>query len=113
MGEFARAGPEHVDAAYRAARDALAGWRRTPAIQRGEILDRAAQLLAERTEDLATAFTREEGKTIAETRVEVARGAQILRYYAGETASPAARSIRAASPAASCTRCASRWAWSA
>jgi alpha-ketoglutaric semialdehyde dehydrogenase len=88
VGEFARAGPEHVDAAYRAARDALAGWRRTPAIQRGEILDRAAQLLAERTEDLATAFTREEGKTIAETRVEVARGAQILRYYAGETAQP-------------------------
>ena len=51
VGKFARAGPEHVDAAYRAARDALAGWRRTPAIQRGEILDRAAQILAERTED--------------------------------------------------------------
>jgi alpha-ketoglutaric semialdehyde dehydrogenase len=88
VGEFAQAGTEHIDAAYRAARDALPRWRRTPAIQRGQVLDRAARILDDRAEEVAIAFTREEGKTLAETRAEVARGCEILRYHAGEAAQP-------------------------
>jgi aldehyde dehydrogenase (NAD+) len=88
VGEFAHARAEHVDAAYAAARAAAQDWRRTPAIQRGEMLQRAADLLAERSEQIATDFTREEGKTLAETRAEVRRGVQILRFFAGETAQP-------------------------
>jgi alpha-ketoglutaric semialdehyde dehydrogenase len=88
VGEFARAEPEHVDAAYRAARSAAREWRRTPALRRGDILQRAAAILAERSEQIATEFTREEGKTLAEARAEVERGVQILRFFAGEAAQP-------------------------
>ena len=88
VGEFAHAGPEHVDAAYAAAKRAAAEWRRTPALERGEILQRTAAILAERSEEIATDFTREEGKTLAEARGEVQRGVQILRFFAGEAAQP-------------------------
>lgn len=88
VGKFAHAGPEHVDAAYSAARAAAGMWKRTPAIERGEILERAAQVLAQRSEDIAMEFSREEGKTLAEANAELDRGVQILRFFAGEATQP-------------------------
>jgi acyl-CoA reductase-like NAD-dependent aldehyde dehydrogenase len=77
-----------VQAAYAAARAAARGWRRTSPIQRGEILFRAAELIAARAEQIAAELTAEEGKTLAEARGETGRAVSILRFYAGECSQP-------------------------
>ncbi|MCW2951919.1 MAG: Aldehyde Dehydrogenase, partial [Conexibacter sp.] len=71
-----------------AAAAAAPGWRRTPGPARGEILHRAAAVLAERVASVGEELAREEGKTLAEGRGEVARGVQILRWFAGEASQP-------------------------
>jgi aldehyde dehydrogenase (NAD+) len=52
---------------------------------RADVLFRAADLLAERADQLAVELVREEGKTLAEARMETRRTPQNLRMYAGES----------------------------
>src|SRR5436853_1868354 len=68
-------------AALDAARSALGGWARTPALARGEILYRSAIQLEARAEAIGAELTREEGKTLTEAVGEVRRAAAILRYF--------------------------------
>lgn len=70
-----------LDAAVTAARDARYGWGRTPAHERGAVLNRAAQLIEESATQWGTDLAREEGKTKAEGIGEVLRAVQILRYF--------------------------------
>ncbi|MGD9590168.1 MAG: aldehyde dehydrogenase [Pyrinomonadaceae bacterium] len=70
-----------VEAAYRA----FKGWRETPAPTRGKIISTAARLMEQHKEELASILTREEGKTIAESRGEVQRAINIVEFCAGET----------------------------
>ena len=55
-----------------------------PAYERYAILNRTAQLMAERMEDLGQTITREEGKVIAEGRGEVGRGIQTITLSSEE-----------------------------
>jgi glyceraldehyde-3-phosphate dehydrogenase (NADP+) len=55
-----------------------------PAWDRSQILHRAAALILERAEDLAQTISREEGKILAEARVEATRSADIIRLSAEE-----------------------------
>jgi alpha-ketoglutaric semialdehyde dehydrogenase len=66
-------------AAVAAAAAAFHGWSQMPAPARGEILRRAADILASRTEAIARDFTREEGKPLAESTGEVGRAIAVLR----------------------------------
>ncbi|HEX6126602.1 MAG TPA: aldehyde dehydrogenase family protein [Pyrinomonadaceae bacterium] len=70
-----------VEAAYNAFRE----WKRTPAPARGRIISRAARLMEDRKEELASAITREEGKTISEARGEVQRAINVVEFCAGES----------------------------
>jgi aldehyde dehydrogenase (NAD+) len=79
MGDAATA-----ERAVSAAANAQSSWQTTPAPERGEILARAAAILEQRADEVATDLTREEGKTIREARGEVARAASILRFFGGE-----------------------------
>ncbi len=88
VGEFASATADDVKAAVDAANRAFPAWRGMPMVKRGDILYKAANLLEARLDDVATAMTREEGKTLPEARGETARGVAILRYYAGEASQP-------------------------
>src|SRR5262245_50672260 len=65
---FPRSSVEDVDAAIAAAKGALEGWRRTPAPKRGDVLFRAQRILERRLDEMARAMTREEGKTLGESR---------------------------------------------
>lgn len=83
VGRVPRCGPAEVDAACTAAaavleRDDLPAWRRA------EILDRTAQSLAERSEELARRIVAEAGKPIRDARGEVARCLDTLRFSAVE-----------------------------
>lgn len=84
IGEFPLSGPEDVDAAVSAARNAYKSWRLTPAPKRAEILFRVAELLVKRKEDFARDMTREMGKVLAETRGDVQEAIDMTYYMAGE-----------------------------
>ena len=75
---------DDVKSAVAAARASLDGWRRLSGPARAEHLYRWAQAIAERTEEMAQAVSREVGKPIGEARGEVGRCVMILRYFAGE-----------------------------
>jgi alpha-ketoglutaric semialdehyde dehydrogenase len=75
---------EEAVAAIQAARKAFPKWKNTPAPQRGRILFRAMKLLQDQLEDLARTLTREEGKTLRDSRGEVQRAINVLEFTAGE-----------------------------
>ena len=69
-----------------AAHEAQPRWAAIPGPKRGEIFYRAANILESRAESVAREMTREEGKTLPESRGEVGRAINILRYFGGEGA---------------------------
>ncbi len=84
LGELPLANPADLDRALEAARRAWPVWRALGPQQRGKILRKAADLLRERSEAIARLATIEEGKTLAETRVELGMSADIFDWYAEE-----------------------------
>nr|MDQ3989344.1 aldehyde dehydrogenase family protein [Actinomycetota bacterium] len=71
-----------------AALDAAAGaqdeWAATSARERGEILRRAWQLMTDRVDDLALVMTLEMGKSLPESKAEVAYAAEFFRWFSEE-----------------------------
>jgi succinate-semialdehyde dehydrogenase / glutarate-semialdehyde dehydrogenase len=84
LGELPLATPADLDRALEAARRAWPVWRAMGPQVRGRILRKAADLLRERSESIARLATMEEGKTLPETRVELAVSADIFDWYAEE-----------------------------
>ncbi|MFV0445476.1 MAG: aldehyde dehydrogenase family protein [Planctomycetaceae bacterium] len=58
--------------------------RRMSAYDRSQILERVARLMRERLDDLALTISREEGKVLAEARVEASRAADVIALSAEE-----------------------------
>src|SRR5919198_4893056 len=75
---------EEARRAVEAAAEAFRAWRATPAPARGRIVARAARLIEEDRENLAQILTREEGKTLAESRGEIQRAINVAEFCAGE-----------------------------
>ncbi|MCA1864198.1 aldehyde dehydrogenase [Agrobacterium genomosp. 3] len=71
-----------VDAAHRALYEDVA-WSKLTATQRGKLLYRLADLVAENAKTLAELETRDTGKIIRETSAQIAYVADYYRYYAG------------------------------
>lgn len=88
LGAFPSATRQDAQNAINAAQRAFAAWARTPMPKRGEILNKAATWLEAHLDAAGEALTREEGKTFAEGKGEVARGISILRFFAGECLQP-------------------------
>jgi aldehyde dehydrogenase (NAD+) len=84
VGRFPRSTEADVQAAVAAAEAAFPAWAATPLPKRGALMAQAALVLARRAEELAQALTWEEGKTLAESRQEVARAIAYLEFMAGE-----------------------------
>src|SRR5215210_2110924 len=85
IGTVRLATREEARAAVEAASEAFRAWRSTPAPQRGRIVARAARLMEEDRESVAALLTREEGKTIAESRGELQRSINVAEFCAGES----------------------------
>lgn len=85
IGTVKQATREEARAAVEAAADAFPSWRSTPAPARGKIVARAARLMEEAKEELAQILTREEGKTISESRGELQRSINVAEFCAGES----------------------------
>jgi succinate-semialdehyde dehydrogenase / glutarate-semialdehyde dehydrogenase len=84
IGIVPHAGRAELDAALAAATEGFRVWRNTSAAKRADIILRAARLIRERVEDAAVAMTLEQGKTVAEARLEVLRGCDIIEWDATE-----------------------------
>jgi len=74
-----------VDLAIGSAVRGAQAMAKMPAYERYTILRRAADLMAERADDLAETITKEEGKVIAEGRAEVQRAIQTITLSAEES----------------------------
>ena len=85
LASVAAASAEDVDAAVAAARSCFEGdaWRTLSARRRGALLHRAAEILHERRDDVAAIETKQNGKPLFESKIDVAMAVQTLRYYAG------------------------------
>ncbi|MFQ5707827.1 MAG: aldehyde dehydrogenase family protein [bacterium] len=79
----AKGSREDARRAIDVAADAFKAWSETPFSSRGEVLFRAANLLKENQKGLATLLTREQGKPLRESNLEIRRFAQTLEHYAG------------------------------
>ncbi len=84
LGTLPHASAEDLDRALAAAEKGFKLWRATSAYERAKIMRRAAQLMRERHEALARILTLEQGKVIAEGRIEIAVSADIIEWYAEE-----------------------------
>ncbi|MFN2501675.1 MAG: aldehyde dehydrogenase [Pyrinomonadaceae bacterium] len=76
---------DEAGAAVEAAYHAFKGWKNTPAPARGRIISKMARLMEEHKEELAQTLTREEGKTINESRGELTRAINVVEFCAGES----------------------------
>jgi succinate-semialdehyde dehydrogenase/glutarate-semialdehyde dehydrogenase len=84
IAELVDATVDDALSALDAAAAAQQSWAATPARQRAEILRRAFDLLTARCEEVARTITAEMGKSLAESRGEVAYGAEFLRWFSEE-----------------------------
>ena len=84
IAQLPLAEPADLDRALDAAARGFARWRKSTAPERAAVLEGAARLLLERQEAIARAAVLEQGKTLAEARMEVLMVVGLFRFYAGE-----------------------------
>jgi aldehyde dehydrogenase (NAD+) len=85
VGKGYLASAREAESVVAAASEALPAWSRMPAPKRGEIVERAGDLLRAEQDDVARLLTREEGKTVAEAKGEIYRAYNVLNYTAGQS----------------------------
>jgi succinate-semialdehyde dehydrogenase/glutarate-semialdehyde dehydrogenase len=84
VGSAADGGRTETARAIEAATAAQPEWAAFGPAERGRVLERAAELLDERREEIARLIALEGGKPISEARGEVGYAAGFLRFYASE-----------------------------
>ncbi len=83
VGHIPRGSAADVDAAVEAARSALPGWAATSGTKRAQLMHRAATAMHEAVDEVAKLLALEQGKPLAHAKIEAARVAENLEYFAG------------------------------
>lgn len=97
IGRLPHAGQSDLDDALQAAERGFKVWRKTPPVERANVLLKAAALMRERQEEIATSITAEHGKPLPQARMEVIRGCEFFEWDAGEATRTYGRVIPSAS----------------
>jgi succinate-semialdehyde dehydrogenase/glutarate-semialdehyde dehydrogenase len=84
IATLAHAGIADLDEALAAAAKGFAAWRAVSPYERSKIMRKAAGLVRERIETIATLMTQEQGKPLAEARIEIAGSADVIEWFAEE-----------------------------
>ena len=84
IGRVAHAGIPDLDRALAAAQKGFETWRDVPAVERAKTMRRAAVLMRERADEIAAVLTQENGKPLAEAKVEAMSAADIIEWFADE-----------------------------
>ncbi|MEX0720093.1 MAG: NAD-dependent succinate-semialdehyde dehydrogenase [Balneolaceae bacterium] len=75
---------DKVKQAIKDAHEAFKGWRKLTGKERGAYLEKIADELEKRSDEIATIITKENGKPLAQSKGEVGMSADHLRWFAGE-----------------------------
>src|SRR5215469_7590 len=73
-----------LDDALAAAEQGFKLWSRISPAKRAEIILEAVRLMRERVDEMAVAMTLEQGKPLAQSRLEILRGCEIIEWDAQE-----------------------------
>lgn len=84
LAEVPRLGAAETRRAIEAAQHALPAWRHRPAKERARILRRLADLMLERSDELARLLVLEQGKPLAEANAEIAYAASFYEWFGEE-----------------------------
>ena len=84
LARLPHASKADLDHALEAAKKGFEVWRNTSAYERAKVLRKAANLVRERADKIARIMTQEQGKVLAEAKVEVLTTADIIEWYAEE-----------------------------
>ena len=84
LGTTPSSGADEVSRAVDAAAKALPEWKGMLPSGRGAIMMKVADIIEEKTDELASLMARETGKPMGESLMEVARAAAIFRFYGSE-----------------------------
>jgi len=84
IGTVAHASTADLDRALDAAAKGFATWRKVSAFDRSKVMRKAAGLLRDRAEAIAKIVTMEQGKPLAEARMETLIGADVIEWFAEE-----------------------------
>jgi len=84
IGRLPHAEKSDLDDAVESAAMGFRVWSQVPPCERANVLYKAAALMRERQEEIATAITAEHGKPLSQARLEVIRGCEFLEWDAGE-----------------------------
>ncbi|WP_078390762.1 NAD-dependent succinate-semialdehyde dehydrogenase [Shouchella patagoniensis] len=92
-----KGGKSDAEVAVTAAQEALPGWSALSAYERSEKLEAWFRLIEEHTEELAQTMTKEQGKSINESRGEIGYANSFIKWYAEEGKRAYGETIPAAS----------------
>jgi succinate-semialdehyde dehydrogenase/glutarate-semialdehyde dehydrogenase len=84
IGRLSHAEIPDLEQAVEAAVEGFRAWKKVSPFERAKLLRKAAEILRSRVDAIAPLLTQEEGKTLAESKGEVAAGADIIDWFAGE-----------------------------
>ncbi len=84
IGKVAHAGIADLDRALDAAQRGFEAWRKVSAYERAVLMRKAAALVRERADSIAQLMTLEQGKPLAEAKIEVMSAADIIEWFADE-----------------------------
>jgi succinate-semialdehyde dehydrogenase/glutarate-semialdehyde dehydrogenase len=84
IGRVAHAGRPDLDRALEAARKGFEAWRDMVPAERAKVMRKAAALVRERAGDIAPLLTQEQGKPLAEAKIETLAAADIIEWFADE-----------------------------
>ncbi len=84
LGAVAHASKADLDEALAAAEKGFKVWRAISPYDRSKVMRKAADLIRERADKIATLMTMEQGKILAEARIETMVAADIIEWFAEE-----------------------------
>lgn len=82
VGHYQNGTKDHVRQAIASAKEGFQSWSRLPWQDRAKIIEKAADLMAERFYDMCAVMTFETGKTRFEASIDVDEGVDFGRFYA-------------------------------
>ena len=98
LASLARASRTDLDQALECADSGFKHWSLASAFERSKLMRRAAELVRQRAENIAWLMTTEQGKPLAEARMETLAGADIIDWFAEEARRTYGRVIPARQP---------------
>lgn len=84
IGHIAHAEKDDLDLAVNAAEQGFNAWKATPPFERSKVMRKAAELLRERVDKIAVIMTTEQGKPLAQARIETLAAADTIDWFAEE-----------------------------